>query len=112
LQLIIAIIKPSKLEDVREALQESGVSGISVTDIRGCGRQKGHKEVYRGQEYIVSFNPKVKLEIAVNDDLVDATIETIREKAHTGEIGDGKIFTVEIGRAVRVRTGESGPEVL
>ena len=112
MKLITAIIKPFKLDDVREALSEIGVQGITVTEVKGFGRQKGHTELYRGAEYVVDFLPKVKLEAAVNDDLVDRVIEVITKAANTGKIGDGKIFVFELLEAIRIRTGETGPEAL
>ncbi len=112
MKLIIAIIKPFKLDDVREALSEIGVQGITVTEVKGFGRQKGHTELYRGAEYVVDFLPKVKLEIAVDDDLMDRTVEAITNSANTGKIGDGKIFVYPLEQAVRIRTGETGPEAL
>jgi nitrogen regulatory protein P-II 2 len=112
MKLIIAIIKPFKLDDVREALSEIGVQGITVTEVKGFGRQKGHTELYRGAEYVVDFLPKVKLEIAVDDDLMDRTVEAITNTANTGKIGDGKIFVYPLEQAVRIRTGETGPEAL
>ncbi|MCA1804349.1 MAG: P-II family nitrogen regulator [Xanthomonadaceae bacterium] len=112
MKLITAIIKPFKLDDVREALSEIGVQGITVTEVKGFGRQKGHTELYRGAEYVVDFLPKVKLEAAVNDDLADRVIEVITKAANTGKIGDGKIFVFELQEAIRIRTGETGPEAL
>lgn len=112
MKLIKAIIKPFKLDDVREALSEIGVQGITVTEVKGFGRQKGHTELYRGAEYKVDFLPKVKLEIAVAEDLTDKVIEAIRNAANTGKIGDGKIFVMPIEQAVRIRTGESGADAL
>ena len=112
MKLVIAIIKPFKLDEVREALSGIGVQGITATEVKGFGRQKGHTELYRGAEYVVDFLPKVKLEIAVNDDLADKTIESILATATTGKIGDGKIFVLEIQEAIRVRTGEKGNEAL
>ncbi len=112
MKLIAAIIKPFKLDDVREALSEIGVQGITVTEVKGFGRQKGHTELYRGAEYVVDFLPKVKLEIAVEDDLLDRTVEAITSSANTGKIGDGKIFVYPLEAAVRIRTGETGPEAL
>jgi nitrogen regulatory protein P-II 2 len=112
MKLITAIIKPFKLDDVREALSEIGVQGITVTEVKGFGRQKGHTELYRGAEYVVDFLPKVKLEAAVNDDLADRVIEVISKAANTGKIGDGKIFVFELQEAIRIRTGETGPEAL
>ncbi len=112
MKLVSAIIKPFKLDDVREALSEIGVQGITVTEVKGFGRQKGHTELYRGAEYVVDFLPKVKLEVAINDDLTDQVIEAISKAANTGKIGDGKIFVYPLEQAVRIRTGESGPEAL
>ncbi len=112
MKLIAAIIKPFKLDDVREALSEVGVQGITVTEVKGFGRQKGHTELYRGAEYVVDFLPKVKLEIAVEDDLLDRTVEAITTSANGGRIGDGRIFVYPLELAVRIRTGETGPEAL
>lgn len=112
MKLVTAIIKPFKLDDVREALSEIGVQGITVTEVKGFGRQKGHTELYRGAEYVVDFLPKVKLEIAINDDLAERVIEAISKAANTGKIGDGKIFVFTLEQAVRIRTGETGPEAL
>jgi len=112
MKLITAIIKPFKLDDVREALSEIGVQGITVTEVKGFGRQKGHTELYRGAEYVVDFLPKVKIEAAVNDDLTDQVIEAISKAAKTGKIGDGKIFVFNLEQAVRIRTGEAGPDAL
>ncbi len=112
MKLVSAIIKPFKLDDVREALSELGVQGITVTEVKGFGRQKGHTELYRGAEYVVDFLPKVKLEVAVNDDLTDQVIEAISKAANTGKIGDGKIFVYPLEQAVRIRTGETGPDAL
>ena len=112
MKLIKAIIKPFKLDDVREALSEIGVTGITVSEVKGFGRQKGHTELYRGAEYVVDFLPKVKMELAIDDSLLDQTIEAITAKANTGKIGDGKIFVTEIEQAIRIRTSESGPEAL
>ena len=109
---VIAVIKPFKLDEVREALSAIGVQGITATEVKGFGRQKGHTELYRGAEYVVDFLPKIKLEIAVSDGLVDKTIETILKTASTGKIGDGKIFVLELQEAIRVRTGEKGEEAL
>ena len=109
---IEAIIKPFKLDEVKEALQEIGVEGLTVFEAKGFGRQKGHTELYRGAEYVVDFLPKIKLEIAIDDSLVDQTIETILSSASTGKIGDGKIFVLDVQEAIRVRTGEKGPEAL
>ena len=109
---IIAIIKPFKLDDVREALSEIGVRGITVTEVKGFGRQKGHTELYRGAEYVVDFLPKVKLEVALAADMVDQAIEAITKAANTGKIGDGKIFVFDLEQVIRIRTGESGVEAL
>jgi nitrogen regulatory protein P-II 2 len=106
--MVVAIIKPFKLDDVRSALAEVGVQGITVTEVKGFGRQKGHTELYRGAEYVVDFLPKVKLELAVDDEQVDRVVEAIIETARTGKIGDGKLFILELGQSVRIRTGESG----
>jgi nitrogen regulatory protein P-II 2 len=112
MKLITAIIKPFKLDEVHEALTEIGISGITVTDVRGFGRQKGHTELYRGAEYVVDFLPKIKLEIATTDDRVDAIIETISKVAQTSKIGDGKIFIYDLENAIRIRTGETGEDAL
>ena len=112
MKLVSAIIKPFKLDDVREALSEIGVQGITVTEVKGFGRQKGHTELYRGAEYVVDFLPKVKLEVAVKADLTEQVIEAISKAANTGKIGDGKIFVYPLEQAVRIRTGESGPDAL
>src|SRR5580692_10360721 len=108
MKLITAIIKPFKLDEVREALSEIGVAGITVTEVKGFGRQKGHTELYRGAEYVVDFLPKVKIEVAVNDDKLDAAVEAITKAAHTGKIGDGKVFILSLSQAIRIRTGETG----
>ena len=112
MKLITAIIKPFKLDDVREALSEIGVQGITVTEVKGFGRQKGHTELYRGAEYVVDFLPKVKLEVAVDDNLMEQTIEALTSAANTGKIGDGKIFVYPLEQAVRIRTGETGTDAL
>ena len=112
MKLITAVIKPFKLDDVREALSEIGVQGLTVTEVKGFGRQKGHTELYRGAEYVVDFLPKVKLEIAVADALVDQVIEAITQAARTGKIGDGKLFVAPLEQVVRIRTGESGDAAL
>ena len=112
MKLITAIIKPFKLDDVREALSEIGVQGITVTEVKGFGRQKGHTELYRGAEYVVDFLPKVKLEIGVSADKVDQVIDTISSAANTGKIGDGKIFVSNLEQTIRIRTGETGPDAL
>jgi nitrogen regulatory protein P-II 1 len=109
---IEAIIKPFKLDDVREALTEINVMGLTVTEVKGFGRQKGHTELYRGAEYVVDFMPKVKLEIVVSDDLADQCVETISQAARTGKIGDGKIFVQDVQRVIRIRTGEEGDEAI
>jgi nitrogen regulatory protein P-II 2 len=112
MKMVTAIIKPFKLDDVREALSEIGVQGITVCEVKGFGRQKGHTELYRGAEYVVDFLPKVKLEIGIDDALLDQVIEAISSSANTGKIGDGKIFITPIEQAVRIRTGESGSDAL
>ena len=112
MKMVTAIIKPFKLDEVREALSAIGVQGITVTEVKGFGRQKGHTELYRGAEYVVDFLPKVKLEAAIKDELLDQVVETIEKAAHTGKIGDGKIFVSPIEQVIRIRTGESGPEAL
>lgn len=109
---IEAIIKPFKLDEVKEALQEIGIQGLSVTEVKGFGRQKGHTELYRGAEYVVDFLPKVKIEVVLSDDMVDGAIEAIIDAAKTGKIGDGKIFVSTIEQAIRIRTGESGEDAL
>jgi nitrogen regulatory protein P-II 1 len=109
---IEAIIKPFKLDDVREALSEIGVSGMTVIEVKGFGRQKGHTELYRGAEYVVDFLPKVKIDVVVGADQVDAVLEAITNAARTGKIGDGKIFVTEVERVIRIRTGEEGPEAI
>jgi len=112
MKLITAIIKPFKLDDVREALSEIGVAGVTATEVKGFGRQKGHTELYRGAEYVVDFLPKVKLEIAVADSIVDQAVETIVKVANTGKIGDGKIFVSNLEQVVRIRTGETGEDAI
>lgn len=112
MKYIIAIIKPFKLDEVREALSDIGVQGLTITEVRGFGRQKGHAELYRGVEYTVDFLPKVRMEIAVSDELVEQVIETIEKKAYTGQVGDGKIFILSLEQAVRIRTGEKQDEAL
>lgn len=109
---ITAIIKPFKLDDVRDALHDIGIHGMTVTEVKGYGRQKGHTEMYRGAEYVVDFLPKLKLEIAVSNELVDQAIEVIVQAAQTGKIGDGKIFVTSIEQTIRIRTGETGPDAL
>jgi len=112
MKMVNALIKPFKLDDVREALSEIGVTGITVTEVKGFGRQKGHTELYRGAEYVVDFLPKVKLEIAIADELVDQVIEAVTKAANTGKIGDGKIFVFDLERAIRIRTGETGTSAI
>lgn len=112
MKLVTAIIKPFKLDDVREALSEIGVQGITVSEVKGFGRQKGHTELYRGAEYVVDFLPKVKLEVAIGEDLLDQTIEAITKAANTGKIGDGKIFVSPLEQVIRIRTGETGSEAI
>ncbi|NRA43301.1 MAG: P-II family nitrogen regulator [Pseudomonadales bacterium] len=112
MKLVTAIIKPFKLDDVREALSEIGVQGITVSEVKGFGRQKGHTELYRGAEYVVDFLPKVKVEVAIDDDSLDSTIEAITKAANTGKIGDGKIFVSSLEQIVRIRTGETGSEAI
>lgn len=112
MKLVIAIVKPFKLDDVREALTALGVEGMTVSEVKGYGRQKGHTEIYRGAEYAVNFVPKVKIEVVVDDAVVERTIETIHEAAKTSQIGDGKIFVLDVGRAMRIRTGEADSQAL
>ena len=112
MKLVSAIIKPFKLDDVREALSEIGVQGVTVTEVKGFGRQKGHTELYRGAEYVVDFLPKVKLEVAVNDDLLEQVLEAISKAANTGKIGDGKIFVSPLEQVIRIRTGETGSDAV
>lgn len=112
MKFVTAILKPFKLDDVREALSDVGVSGITVTEVKGFGRQKGHTELYRGAEYVVDFLPKVKLEVAVTDAQLDRVIEAITKQAHTGKIGDGKIFISNLEQVIRIRTGETGTDAL
>ena len=112
MKLVIAVIKPFKLDEVRDALTKLDIHGMTITEVKGYGRQKGHAEIYRGSEYVVSFIPKVRLEIAVPDGLVDAVVEAIRTGAHSGQIGDGKIFVAPIEHAVRIRTAETGENAL
>ena len=107
MKLVTAIIKPFKVDEVREALAEAGVAGVTVTEVKGFGRQRGHTELYRGAEYVVDFLPKCKIEVAIEADRLDQVLETIVAVAHTGRIGDGKIFVMSLGRAVRIRTGET-----
>ncbi|RQB40087.1 P-II family nitrogen regulator [Pseudomonas aeruginosa] len=112
MKLVTAIIKPFKLDDVRESLSEIGVQGITVTEVKGFGRQKGHTELYRGAEYVVDFLPKVKIDVAIADDQLDRVIEAITKAANTGKIGDGKIFVVKLEQAIRIRTGETDTDAI
>jgi len=112
MKMITAIIKPFKLDEVREALSELGVQGVTVTEVKGFGRQKGHTELYRGAEYVVDFLPKIKLEVAADDSLLEQVIEAIEKAAQTGKIGDGKIFVSQLEQAIRIRTGETGTDAL
>jgi len=112
MKMITAIIKPFKLDDVREAVADIGVQGITVTEVKGFGRQRGHTELYRGAEYVVDFLPKAKIELAVTDDILDQVIEAISDAARTGKIGDGKIFVTELLQTIRIRTGETGSEAV
>ncbi len=112
MKLVTAIIKPFKLDDVREGLADVGVTGITVTEVKGFGRQKGHTELYRGAEYVVDFLPKIKVEVAIDDALLDRAIEAISQAARTGKIGDGKIFVADLGQVIRIRTGETGRDAL
>ena len=112
MKYIIAVIKPFKLDDVREALADCGVSGLTATEVKGFGRQKGHTELYRGAEYVVDFLPKLKIEAVVADDILEQAIEAIRKAAYTGKIGDGKIFVYEVEQAIRIRTGEMGEDAV
>ncbi|MDH2433303.1 nitrogen regulatory protein P-II 1 [Pokkaliibacter plantistimulans] len=112
MKLVTAVIKPFKLDDVREALSDIGIQGITVTEVKGFGRQKGHTELYRGAEYVVDFLPKVKVEVAVDDTALDSVIDAISKAAHTGKIGDGKIFVTQLEQVIRIRTGEEGSDAL
>ena len=112
MKMVMAVIKPFKLDEVRDSLTELGIQGITVTEVRGFGRQKGHTEIYRGAEYEVNYLPKIKLELAIEDDLLDRVLETISNTAQTGQIGDGKLFVSDLNTAVRIRTGETGSEAL
>ena len=112
MKMVVAIIKPFKLDEVKEALHEVGIKGITVTEAKGFGRQKGHTELYRGAEYVVDFLPKVKIEVVMEDSMVERAVEAIQQSAHTGRIGDGKIFVSTIDEAVRIRTGEHGPDAI
>ncbi len=112
MKLVSAVIKPFKLDDVREALSDIGIQGVTVTEVKGFGRQKGHTELYRGAEYVVDFLPKVKIEVAIDDDMLEQVIEAISKTANTGKIGDGKIFVTSLEQVIRIRTGETGPDAL
>ena len=112
MKMVMAVIKPHKLDQVREALTNLGVEGMTVTEVKGYGRQKGHTEIYRGAEYTVNFLPKVRIEVVVSDSLIDQSVEAVQEAANTGKIGDGKIFVYDVSSAVRIRTGEAGDEAL
>ena len=112
MKLIIAYIKPFKLDEVKAAIQELGIGGLSVTEVKGFGRQKGHTELYRGSEYHTDFIPKVKIEVVVPDDLVERTVASLAEKSRTGKIGDGKIFVQDVQQVIRIRTGETGPDAV
>lgn len=112
MKLITAIIKPFKLDEVREALSDIGISGLTVTEVKGFGRQKGHTELYRGAEYVVDFLPKVKIEVAVTDDVAERAVESIIKAANTGKIGDGKIFITNLEQVIRIRTGETGEQAI
>jgi nitrogen regulatory protein P-II 2 len=112
MKLVTAIIKPFKLDDVRQSLAEVGVKGVTVTEVKGFGRQRGHTELYRGAEYVVDFLPKMKVEVAIDDELLEQVIEVISNTARTGKIGDGKIFVTPLEQVIRIRTGESGPEAV
>ena len=112
MKLVTAIVKPFKSDDVREALSEIGISGMTLTEVRGCGRQKGHTELYRGAEYVIDFLPKAKIEVAVEDGIVEQVIEAICKAANTGQIGDGKIFVSNLEQTIRIRTGETGNDAL
>ena len=112
MKLVMAVLKPFKLDDVREALTTLGVHGLTVSEVKGFGRQKGQTEIYRGAEYVVNFLPKVKIEVVTSDDMVESVVETIRSAAETGRIGDGKIFVYDVEKAVRIRTGEADDEAL
>ncbi|HRP36136.1 MAG TPA: P-II family nitrogen regulator [Gammaproteobacteria bacterium] len=112
MKLVTAIIKPFKLDDVRQALADVGVKGVTVTEVKGFGRQRGHTELYRGAEYVVDFLPKMKVEVAIDDDLLEQVVEVISNTARTGKIGDGKIFIMPLEQVIRIRTGETGPEAV
>jgi nitrogen regulatory protein P-II 2 len=112
MKMVTAIIKPFKLDDAREALSEIGITGLTVTEVKGFGRQKGHTELYRGAEYVVDFLPKIKLEVAIGEDQVESVVEAISKATSTGKIGDGKVFVTTLDQVVRIRTGETGPEAL
>ena len=112
MKMVMAVIKPFKLDDVREALADAGVAGITATEVKGFGRQKGHTELYRGAEYVIDFLPKVKIEVVVEDSLTENVVEAITNAARTGRIGDGKIFVMDIDQAIRIRTGDRGPDAI
>lgn len=112
MKLVVAVIKPFKLDDVREALSEVGIAGLTVTEVKGFGRQKGHTELYRGAEYVVDFLPKVKIEVAIADEQLEQVLEAVQKAARTGKIGDGKIFVTPLEEVIRIRTGETGTEAL
>lgn len=112
MKLVVAIVKPFKLDEVREALADIGINGLTVTEVKGFGRQKGHTELYRGAEYVVDFLPKVKIEAVVSDDMLEQTLEAIQMSARTGKIGDGKIFVMEVEQVIRIRTGETGDDAV
>lgn len=112
MKLVSAVIKPFKLDDVREALSDIGIQGVTVTEVKGFGRQKGHTELYRGAEYVVDFLPKVKIEVAIDDEMLDQVLEAITKTANTGKIGDGKIFVMPVEQVIRIRTGETGSDAL
>ncbi|MCG8313419.1 MAG: P-II family nitrogen regulator [Pseudomonadales bacterium] len=112
MKMITAIIKPFKLDDVREGLSELGIHGMTIEEVKGFGRQKGHTELYRGAEYVIDFIPKIKIQLAVKDDVVDQVIEAISKAANTGKIGDGKIFVTDLEQVIRIRTGETGPDAI
>ncbi len=112
MKMIIAVIKPSKLDEVREALTSLGIQGMTVSEVKGFGRQKGHREIYRGAEYTINFVPKIKIEVVTDDSVVDDAVKAIQETANSGQIGDGKIFVLEVGNAIRIRTGETGADAI
>ena len=112
MKMIIAVVKPSKLDEVREALTSLGIEGMTVSEVKGFGRQKGHREIYRGAEYTINFVPKIKIEVVADDGVVDDAVKAIQDAANSGQIGDGKIFVLEIGNAIRIRTGETGADAI